>query len=139
MAKGEHDKVDERLIIHGPRRSKPSEKAIGKAYPKTVMAGSPSSITMTNEQPVLRKCKLLYQENTNEIPNTHLASLKINTESRPPASLENPLGDAVNPDGSLKDARDIKWFHSPSDETVPLAVPTMSALHVKSNVRDFYL
>ena len=120
MAKGEHDKVDERLIIHGPRCSKPSEKAIGKAYPKTVMAGSPSSVTMTNEQRVLHKCKLLYQENTNEIPNTHLASLKINTESWPaeswpPASLENPLGDAVNPDGSLKDAIDIEWFHSPSD------------------------
>ena len=32
-------------------------------------------------------------------------------------SFEGALGDAVNPDGSLKDARDIKWFHSPSDET----------------------
>jgi hypothetical protein len=44
MAKGEHDKVDERLIVHGPRRLKPSEKAKGKAYPKTVTADSPSSI-----------------------------------------------------------------------------------------------
>jgi hypothetical protein len=92
MAKGEHDKVDERLIIQGSRRSKPSERAKGKAYPKTVTAGSPSSakgqfrlvdeithhidnnieknsvLPTNNEQ--RRKYLLPRQENTNKIVNT---------------------------------------------------------------------
>ena len=65
----------------------------------------------------------------------HLASLTINT----PAALENPLGAAVNPDGSLKDAREIEWLHSPSDETVPVPTMPVSALHwhVRNNVRKF--
>ena len=36
--------------------------------------------------------------------------------------MAKPDGDACNPDGTLKDAWDIKWQHSPS-ESIPLSLP----------------
>lgn len=40
------------------------------------------------------------------------ADLRVNTQV--------PLsGDAVNPDGTLKDASEIRWVHSPSELTPP--------------------
>ena len=36
-------------------------------------------------------------------------------------SMPEPDAPALRPDGTLKDASEIDWIHSPSDETRPLA------------------
>lgn len=52
----------------------------------------------------------------------------IDTLARP--DNPPPVGEAVNTDGTLKDASEMEWFHSLSDET-PLA-PFAKRSHVGS-------
>ena len=46
-------------------------------------------------------------------------------------SPENP---ALRPDGTLKDASEIEWLNSPSDETVPL-LGLCSGSDIPDNIR----
>ena len=55
-----------------------------------------------------------------EFQNTHmgesLVELTVNTLH---PNISEWSGDAVNPDGTLKDASEIKWVNSPSELTPP--------------------
>ena len=57
--------------------------------------------------------------------------LKIDTEVLHDAT--KPIGDACNADGTLKDASEIDWLHSPSDENSSFSKRTRSEEFVNAD------
>ncbi|KAM6494942.1 hypothetical protein JOM56_009565 [Amanita muscaria] len=103
MSRREHDQVDLSLIVAEPRVLRPSKRAQGLDYPE--------SSAVKNQQQAPRKAK--------DAPTGD--GTKHNTAAPNAQNKKSPRleGEAVNPDGTLKDAEEITWVHLPSDPTPP--------------------
>ncbi|KAM6490136.1 hypothetical protein JOM56_014455 [Amanita muscaria] len=105
MARHERDKVDTTLILSTTRVPQPSKRSLGRDYP-TEAAPKNTKTDGKESNPTKGKQK----------------QLTINTLLQKDAKRV-PEGEACNPDGTLKEADEIDWVYSPSDETPSLTVP----------------
>ncbi|KAM6503724.1 hypothetical protein JOM56_000667 [Amanita muscaria] len=114
MARGERDKADPSLIVETPCIPQPSKRSRGLDYPVTTVNADkspekPKAHTGNiNRDPLSNKG----QSNTGKKPR-----LTLNTAIK--RDKTTPVGEACNPDGTLKDASDMVWVNSPSDLTPP--------------------
>ena len=91
MARGEHDRPDPTLIVEGSRRALPSKRVQGDDYPIT-----PLEELRTRDRG---------KASVNREPEDEATYLK---------DASKPDGEACRDDGTLKDAHEIEWLHSPS-------------------------
>ncbi|KAJ3492900.1 hypothetical protein NLJ89_g11143 [Agrocybe chaxingu] len=94
--RGERDKVDTTLIVEGSRTQK--ARTADQAYPTPL-------IEATKAQEIASLDNV-----TSEAPD--------GGAPKPSLSITIPEGEAVNADGTLKDASEMDWLHSPSDEKI---------------------
>ncbi|KAM6499174.1 Ribonuclease H-like domain containing protein [Amanita muscaria] len=112
MGRGERDKADPNLIVDGSRRPHPSKRVQGLDYPQTV-----TKLKTANKgnEGVDAENVAEHSKDRENLVNRKKA-LRIdtffvkNTSTRPQA-----VGEALNADGTLKDASEIEWLHSPSE------------------------
>ncbi|KIL54969.1 hypothetical protein M378DRAFT_18373, partial [Amanita muscaria Koide BX008] len=147
--RGERDKVDSSLIISTARISQPSKRSRGLDYPEsTVMTNkeedpNPKNIVLLgkNTEETIGRVnaeggKNYYQlselvssqrrpggfdligKNMEEMIG-HVNAEDVAAKKKSSLARLQPVGEAVNEDGTLKDAAEICWVHSPSDLSPP--------------------
>ena len=130
MAYGEHDRPDPSLIVEGSRRPHPSKRIQGHDYP----------ITPLEELHV--RSKGMYSLHATQVHSENISVGIVVTGGTNPSGLDrntsggasssyrqgntyindmpqkngDTRGDALREDGTLKDASEMEWLHSPSDE-----------------------
>ena len=123
MARGEHDRPDPTLIVEGSRRALPSKRIQGDDYPIT-----PLEELRTRDKGKLTKydgrktiCLILSWLGTAKASNFIVESTtkaSVNRDLEDEATYlkdtSKPDGEACRDDGTLKDASEIEWLHSPS-------------------------
>jgi hypothetical protein len=125
MARGEHDRPDPSLIVEGSRRVHRSKRVQGQDYPITPLEElrlkgiqpSPSATYIRSENTLIGNATTggnTSSGSNGHIPEVTLTSYQQNLRETP--SGDATRGDAVREDGTLKDADEMVWLHSPSDE-----------------------
>lgn len=134
MARGEHDRPDPSLIVEGSRRVQPSKRIQGHDYPITPLEElrskgtqySPCATHVCSESTLIGNTttggKNPSGSNRNFPEVTLSGYQQENTYITDTPKGDTLRGDALREDGTLKDASEIEWLHSPSDEH-KLSVP----------------
>lgn len=121
MARG-HDQPNPALIIEGARRPQPSKRVQGDDYPVSAlkelqkrdkgtyfgMHSSSWNCWPLEGIPKTPLAKKTSRNISNEFPDTNENGKTYSRE---------PVGEAVRDDGTLKDAHEIEWVHSPTNPT----------------------
>ncbi|KIL69003.1 hypothetical protein M378DRAFT_176564 [Amanita muscaria Koide BX008] len=102
MACGEHDQPNLSLIVEGLRKPQPSKHIQGQDYP------------------VLALEELCEREKLEGFPKTAVtAKSNLGTKHDDVKDTTKLVGNAVREDGTLKDASEMEWLHSPSEYDHP--------------------
>ena len=129
MARGEHDRPDPSLIVEGPRRQQPSKRVQGHDYPITALEelhvhskGIRYSLCVTCVYSEITLIGIAMTGGNNpsglsrNIPEVTSSSYQQeHTDITNTPDRDTSRGDALREDGTLKDASEMEWLHSPSD------------------------
>ncbi|KIL54867.1 hypothetical protein M378DRAFT_182392 [Amanita muscaria Koide BX008] len=128
MARREHDRPNLNLIIEGSRKVQPSKRIQGQDYPVTAL------------QELQERDKELPKSVANSSKSLPKASSSLNEHEEVSYVKDaiKPVGEAVREDGTLKDASEMDWPHSPSEYNGPsLAAVAEYDAGVRSETRKW--
>ena len=119
MARGEHDRPDPSLIVQGSRRPHPSKRIQGDDYPIT-----PLEELCVRSKGMYSLCATTCTFRNLSLGNpsslgTNISEDTLNSSSSKHETyhidISKPDGDACREDGTLKDASEMEWLNSPTD------------------------
>ncbi|KIL56940.1 hypothetical protein M378DRAFT_16608 [Amanita muscaria Koide BX008] len=114
MAHGEQDKADPSLIVETPRIPQPSKRSRGLDYPVMTVNADKSP-----EKPKAHTGNINRDSLSNKGQSSTSKKPRLTLNTAIERDKTTPVGEACNPDGTLKDASDMVWVNSPSDLTPP--------------------